>query len=182
MRTTNGFDSRVHCDRRRYQYSIPAWVMDPAYDVAGGSWWEANGARLDGGDRAWREEDAFPAERRALAHRLLGQYRGTHNFHNFTVDIDGDDPSAKRHILSFGVKDVIDVGGVPHVRMEVVGQSFMLHQIRKLVGMVSARPSARGPRGAGGRGSRGEDERNISSSTDPILGRAILLSSGEPSC
>lgn len=29
-RVTNGFDARKHCDKRRYEYILPAWAFDPA--------------------------------------------------------------------------------------------------------------------------------------------------------
>ena len=32
---------------------------------------------------------------------ILSQYKGTHNFHNFTIRMSPTDPSAKRYILDF---------------------------------------------------------------------------------
>lgn len=29
-RATHGFDARKHCDKRRYEYILPAWAFDPA--------------------------------------------------------------------------------------------------------------------------------------------------------
>jgi tRNA U38,U39,U40 pseudouridine synthase TruA len=37
-RATEGFDSRLWCDRRRYEYILPAWALDPA--VCRGRNWE----------------------------------------------------------------------------------------------------------------------------------------------
>ncbi len=69
---------------------------------------------------------------------ILGKYVGTHNFHNFTARIKAEDPSAKRYILSFEACEVIEVEGMQFVRCTVLGQSFMLHQICKMIGMAIA--------------------------------------------
>ncbi|KAI5793250.1 tRNA pseudouridine synthase [Geopyxis carbonaria] len=61
---------------------------------------------------------------------------GTLNFHNYTVDKSFKDPSAKRHIKSFEVGDPMIINGTEWLSIRVHGQSFMMHQIRKMVGMV----------------------------------------------
>lgn len=40
---------------------------------------------------------------------LLRQYEGTHNFHNFTVRLEANDPSAKRYMLSCRCTGVFDI-------------------------------------------------------------------------
>ncbi|KAG0577828.1 hypothetical protein KC19_5G184700 [Ceratodon purpureus] len=70
--------------------------------------------------------------------KILSRYVGTHNFHNFTARIKPEDPSATRYILSFEAGKVIEVQGVQFVPCTVIGQSFMLHQIRKMIGTAVA--------------------------------------------
>ncbi|DBB17512.1 TPA: hypothetical protein ACH3X3_002579 [Trebouxia sp. C0006] len=69
---------------------------------------------------------------------ILRQYEGTHNFHNFTVKLEATDPSAKRYMLSCQCAGTFEIQGQQWVRIVIIGQSFMLHQIRKMVGMAVA--------------------------------------------
>jgi tRNA pseudouridine38-40 synthase len=69
---------------------------------------------------------------------ILKQYQGTCNFHNFTVRTPATAPQAKRFILSFTCDGIFEINGTKWVRTVVIGQSFMLHQIRKMIGMALA--------------------------------------------
>ncbi|KAL2753015.1 hypothetical protein ACRALDRAFT_2044688 [Sodiomyces alcalophilus JCM 7366] len=68
----------------------------------------------------------------------LNQYVGTYNFHNYTIQKNFKDPSAKRHIKSFDVNmKPIQIRDTQWVSIKVHGQSFMMHQIRKMVSMAT---------------------------------------------
>jgi tRNA pseudouridine38-40 synthase len=68
----------------------------------------------------------------------LSLYEGTRNYHNYTVQKSFSDPSAKRVIKSFVVNpNPILINGTEWLSLKVHGQSFMMHQIRKMVGMVA---------------------------------------------
>lgn len=81
---------------------------------------------------------AYTDEVKEKFNRILKYYVGTHNFHNFTTRTKAEDPAAKRFIISFTANRVVRLDGIDFVRCEVVGQSFMLHQIRKMVGLAVA--------------------------------------------
>lgn len=67
----------------------------------------------------------------------LTQYVGTRNFHNYTIQKSYNDASAKRHIKSFLVnKEPIQIRDTQWLSLKVHGQSFMMHQIRKMVAMA----------------------------------------------
>lgn len=67
----------------------------------------------------------------------LNQYLGTKNFHNYTILKSHNDPSARRHIKSFQVNPTpIRINDTEWLSLKVHGQSFMMHQIRKMVAMA----------------------------------------------
>ncbi|KAL8829451.1 MAG: hypothetical protein Q9170_006159 [Blastenia crenularia] len=76
--------------------------------------------------------------RLARVQSVLNHYVGTHNFHNYTVAKLPRDPSAKRVIKSFNVApDPVLINNTEWLSLKVHGQSFMMHQIRKMVTMAA---------------------------------------------
>lgn len=85
-----------------------------------------------------RKAYRVPASRVARLQECLSLYEGTKNFHNYTVQKTYKDPSAKRHIKSFKVSpEPVVINGTEWLSLKVHGQSFMMHQIRKMVAMAS---------------------------------------------
>ncbi|KAJ8068317.1 hypothetical protein OCU04_003879 [Sclerotinia nivalis] len=76
--------------------------------------------------------------RRQRVQEALNQYVGTYNYHNYTILKNYSDPSSKRHIKSFkiGPKPII-IHDTEWLSLKVHGQSFMMHQIRKMVAMAA---------------------------------------------
>jgi tRNA pseudouridine38-40 synthase len=84
--------------------------------------------------RAYR----IPDSRKNRVAEALKPFLGTRNFHNYTVDKTFRDPSAQRHIKSFNLNPKpIVINGTEWLSIKIHGQSFMMHQIRKMISMIA---------------------------------------------
>eukprot|EP00300_Choanocystis_sp_HF-7_P033318 c45638_g1_i1.p1 GENE.c45638_g1_i1~~c45638_g1_i1.p1 ORF type:complete len:511 (+),score=127.77 c45638_g1_i1:28-1533(+) len=84
------------------------------------------------------EQFRLSTEQREEISAILALYEGTHNYHNFTIHRKSDDPSCKRFMMSVKCHDPFLVDNVEYIKLTFEGQSFMLHQIRKMTGMLIA--------------------------------------------
>jgi tRNA pseudouridine38-40 synthase len=77
-------------------------------------------------------------ERQARVQNALNNYLGTRRYHNYTIQKKFTDSSAKRYIKSFKMdpKPII-INDTEWLSLKVHGQSFMMHQIRKMVSMAA---------------------------------------------
>lgn len=119
IRTTKYFDAKNYCCGRTYSYLLPTFALAPPE------------SKTDESFRASKEiMDEF--------NKILNYYRGTHNFHNFTSGKENTDTSAMRYIVSIECGQPFVLDGLEFAVIRLRGQSFMLHQIRKMVGMAIA--------------------------------------------
>ncbi|XP_023259170.1 tRNA pseudouridine synthase A [Seriola lalandi dorsalis] len=120
-RVTQGFNSKNNCDARTYSYMLPTVAFSPKdYDT--------------GNIAAFRLEP----ETLQRVNRLFAFYKGTHNFHNYTSQKAANDPSARRYITEMSCGEPFIRSNSEFAVITVRGQSFMLHQIRKMIGLVIA--------------------------------------------
>lgn len=83
-----------------------------------------------------KREYRISAERLEVVRQLFAIYKGSKNFHNYTVGQTFNQPNSIRIIKNFAVAEPFLINGTEWLSLKVHGQSFMLHQIRKMVAMV----------------------------------------------
>ncbi|XP_047494143.1 tRNA pseudouridine synthase A-like isoform X1 [Penaeus chinensis] len=118
-RTTKSFNCKAWCDSRTYSYMCPTFAFAPVEKMT---------------DADYRISSEVMEELRST----LKIYKGTHNFHNFTARKKASDASANRYIMEVECSDPFEREGLEWIIIKIKGQSFMLHQIRKMIGLVMA--------------------------------------------
>jgi tRNA pseudouridine38-40 synthase len=150
-RVTRKFCAKTQRDRVRYQYMIPAFLLHPDWKGL----LETNGIDMtvtskERGDDLKKPipNDDIRKLQSALAgyrsseisrlalKRALRKYEGTQYYHNFTRGLSPGQAQAQRYIESFVVQDPVIMDNVEWIPTQVLGQSFLLHQIRKMIGVA----------------------------------------------
>lgn len=119
-RVTKGFNAKDQCNARTYSYTLPSIAF----------------ARFD--ETASLKDYRVTSERINRVNELLKLFHGNKNFHNFTARKLFSDPSSFRLIYIFECGPPHLVNEVELATIVVKGQSFMLHQIRKMIGLMLA--------------------------------------------
>ena len=68
---------------------------------------------------------------------VLRMFDGTHNYHNYTIRKSPKESSASRHMRSVTCGEPFIRNDIEWLSIRIHGQSFMMHQIRKMVSMVA---------------------------------------------
>lgn len=118
-RTTKFFDCKNFCDARTYSYLMPSFALCPV-------------------DQITSESFRLKPETLKEFNDILLCYKGAHNFHNFTSQKKPNDPSAIRYIMEIDCGEPFVKEDLEFVVIRIRGQSFMLHQIRKMIGLAIA--------------------------------------------
>ena len=113
-------------------------VTDPVPKTKDPSPFDASLRNLKAAYLTAKKAHRIHPDRLSRISRSLRLYLGTHNFHNYTIQKSAYDASAKRVIKSFNLdpKPIL-IDNTEWLSLKVHGQSFMMHQIRKMVSMVA---------------------------------------------
>ncbi|TNN06840.1 tRNA pseudouridine synthase A isoform 1 [Schistosoma japonicum] len=121
IRVTRSFSSYNSCTHRVYDYLLPTFALS------------SDNLSLND-STCWTYR--VTAEKITKLNNLLERYKGTHNFYNFTSGRLPTDKSCYRHIKSVECIPTFLLGEHEYTVIRIIGQSFMLHQVRKMIGLV----------------------------------------------
>ncbi|KAI8996395.1 tRNA pseudouridine synthase [Trametes punicea] len=148
IRVQNSFNARTTCDSRKYTYFFPSYLMIPPKPQSGlwntlktqGAectphpfWNDAEPAATTQDDLKRKRAYRIAPEQLASLREAAKKFEGSHNFHNFTVGRDFRDRSCQRFLKSIEVLDPAVYGDTEWIAVLLHGQSFMLHQVRKMI-------------------------------------------------
>ncbi|KAI9503161.1 pseudouridine synthase [Coemansia spiralis] len=141
VRVIRSFNAKTMCDSRVYEYLLPTYVlMEPSAAhraIAQTVPFEQREIpETTSEEIARRRAYRVPADKLQFVRDAFAKYKGTHDFRNFTVTRGCTDTNSRRHIHYFDVSDPMVIDGSEWLSLKVKGQSFMLHQIRKMVGLI----------------------------------------------
>jgi tRNA pseudouridine38-40 synthase len=145
-RTTRNFCAKTNRCKVRYQYMIPSYIF-----FADAKQLFAD-AGIDPEERK-KNDPLTPEEIQSLRLKVkdyrvttakmdllksaLALYAGTNTYHNFTRGMMPGDKTAQRYIIEFSAHDpIIRSDGTEWIPTQVLGQSFLLNQIRKMIAVA----------------------------------------------
>jgi tRNA pseudouridine(38-40) synthase len=145
-RVTKTFCAKTQRSRVRYQYMLPSYFFHPNVRQVFAD--EGISDKCDNFSnpltpsqiqamRAKLKNYRITPNQLSVLRSALAAYQGTNAYHNFTRRIEPGDKAASRYILEFVAHDpVVRNDGTEWIPTNVLGQSFLLNQIRKMIALA----------------------------------------------
>lgn len=120
-RVAMNFDAQKFCDSRSYSYIMPTFALCDYSNICD----PCQNYRID-------------ADTLLKTSQIFQMFRGSHKFHNYTERRDIWDQRSMRKILETHISNPFLMGNIEMIEFKIRGHSFMLHQIRRMIGMTIA--------------------------------------------
>ncbi|KAM0678334.1 tRNA pseudouridine synthase 1 [Binucleata daphniae] len=111
-RLPNGFAPKKKCHQRHYEYVLPTFIFDEKFT------------------KTYR----ITNEQQEELYKIFQNFVGTKNHHNFTTT--ANTKGTTRCISKINVTKPYINNEIEYVKVKILGNSFMINQIRKMIGFV----------------------------------------------
>ena len=142
IRTTKSFNSKVAVGKRRYQYIFPSYILmdKDIHNELCSNITKMEPTSRDTLTTVYNELIKYRVtpEKLELLTTAIKLYEGTRSYHNFTSGKTINDAQSRRYIIqcNHGGPVISPINGGEWICVSIYGQSFLLNQIRKMIGFA----------------------------------------------
>ncbi|KAJ6245698.1 tRNA pseudouridine synthase a [Anaeramoeba flamelloides] len=129
QRVTRTFNAQRRCDYRKYQFLLPTFLLTEKSIPS----IEEEETTIE--EKRLRFENFTDEALKFYNEKVLSKFIGTNNYHNYTKGKTYNNPKSMRYITKMVANKPITLNEKQWILIEITGQSFMIHQIRKMITM-----------------------------------------------
>ncbi|GES79779.1 pseudouridine synthase [Rhizophagus clarus] len=143
VKVIRSFHAKTLCDSRIYEYLLPTYVFIPPEKEFNSIQSDIETQKVFVDVPIATSEEMIEKRKYRISQETIeyvrqgfNEYKGTHNYHNFTIGRSPQEKSCSRYIVNSQISDPKLINDVEWISIKIHGQSFMLHQIRKMVSLI----------------------------------------------